>query len=60
MYLTDYPPSRYMTQGRFIVGSHGQIETHAQPIRKYFVLSEFPYWDSSTLQSRDSLAKRLD
>ena len=26
-YLTDFPPSRYMTQIRFIVMSHAQIET---------------------------------
>ena len=27
MYLTNFPPSQYMIQGCFIVGSHAQIKT---------------------------------
>ena len=42
-YLTDFPPSRYITQGRFIVGSSALIETQAQLFQKYLVPSVTRY-----------------
>ena len=46
-YVTDSPPSHNVAQGHFVVGSHAQIETHAQLFKKIFGPSVFPYLGAS-------------
>ena len=59
--LTNFPPSRYMTQCHFILGSHAQIKTHAWLILKKMVGSVgFPPLGSLRCQAMNNPAKQVE